>query len=99
MSWRTSRDYRKWRVRVIRRDKVCQICGSRKDRNAHHINCGAYFPEERYDVKNGITLCRKCHTQYHCNYHKSFREKTTKYDFENFKCLVSYIKGLCNVEK
>jgi predicted restriction endonuclease len=91
-NWRRSREYRIWRVKVIRRDKRCVICGSIKDRNAHHLNHATYFPEERFDVDNGVCLCRECHTQFHTNFKRSFREKCTKYDFENFKCLVSYFK-------
>ena len=92
-NWRKTREYRKWRVKVIRRDKKCVICGSIKHRNAHHINHATYFPEQRFDENNGITLCRDCHTNFHCNFKKSFREKCTKYDFENFTVLVEYLKG------
>ena len=94
MDWRRSRLYRLWRLLVIRRDKVCQICGSIKHRQAHHIDSGQYHPEARYDTDNGICLCSECHTQYHCNYHRSFREKTTKYDYKNFMTLVKYIRSL-----
>lgn len=92
--WRRTRDYRKWRITVIRRDKVCQICGSNQKRQAHHINSGSYFPEGRFDTDNGVTLCGKCHTAYHCDYHNSFREKCTLKDWLNFTKLVEYIKGL-----
>lgn len=94
--WRKTREYRKWRIGVIRRDKVCQICGSRKHRQAHHMNSGSYFPDERTDLDNGVCLCGSCHTQFHCNYKRSFRQKCTKYDFENFKTLVMYLKSIFN---
>lgn len=96
MNWRNTKEYRRWRARVIRRDSKCVICNALKGRNAHHINSGSYFPKERFDIENGITLCRTCHTEYHCNYHNSFREKCTIKDWNNFKCLVQYIKGLNN---
>ena len=90
--WRKTRDYRIWRATVIRRDKVCDVCGSNKSRQAHHKNSGSYFPEDRFDPDNGITICRKCHTNYHTNYHRSFRIKCTEYDYKNFKSLIEKLK-------
>jgi len=95
--WRKTRDYRVWRAKVIRRGKRCVICGAIHHRQAHHLDSGSYFPDERYDVNNGVTLCQKCHSQFHNNYKKSYRQKCTKYDFENFKQLVKYFKDtFCN---
>ena len=90
MHWRYSKEYRIWRIKVIRRDKRCVICGSIKNRVAHHLNHASYFPEQRYDVENGVCLCRDCHIQFHCNFKRSFKQKCTKYDFENFKQLAKY---------
>jgi len=55
--------YKLWRKAVFERDNyTCLICGERGgDLNAHHIKSWAKFPALRYDVKNGITLCIKCH--------------------------------------
>jgi len=94
MSYRQSKEYRLWRILTIRRDKVCQVCGEIKYRQAHHLNSASYFPDERYDLDNSVTLCKKCHTNYHCNYHRSFREKCTKYTFDNFLSLVKYFKEI-----
>lgn len=94
MSWRKSREYRKWRAAVIRRDKVCQVCGSRQHRHAHHIESAAYSPDLRYDIENGVCLCRGCHTQYHTNFNRSYKVKTTRYNFENFLSLVKYFKEI-----
>ncbi len=90
--WRKTRDYRVWRAIVIRRDKRCVACNSIQERNAHHKNSGSYFPDERFNPDNGVCLCRKCHTKFHTDYKRSFREKCTKYDFDNFMCLVEYFK-------
>ena len=92
MSWRNTREYRIWRAIIIRRDKVCQVCGTREARNAHHIESGAYNEELRYESENGICLCRGCHTQYHTNFNRSFRVKTTRYNLENFFSLIEYFK-------
>ena len=100
-NWRDSREYRIWRAHVIRRDGVCQVpgCGSRSKRVAHHLNSGSYFPEERYDIDNGMTLCEKCHINFHNNFKRSYREKCTKYDFNNFLVLCKYLKSVFQGEK
>jgi len=92
--WRKTRDYRIWRVIVIRRDKVCQICGSNKKRHAHHIESGAYNKELRFEPINGVCLCSRCHSQYHNNFNRSYRVKTTKYNLENFKSLMAYARSI-----
>lgn len=94
MSWRSTREYRLWRALVIRRDGKCIICGSMKRRQAHHINNGAHHPEERYDVDNGVTLCSECHSQYHNNFNRSYRVKTTRHNWDNFLELIKYLKGV-----
>jgi len=90
--WRKTREYRKWRVAVIRRDKSCLLCKSTKSRNAHHVENGSYHPEGRFDVDNGVTLCRACHTAFHCDFKRSFRQKCTKDDWNNFAKLCNYLR-------
>lgn len=60
---RHRREYKDWRKSVYQRDNyTCQCCGSHGDRlNAHHINQFSDYPDLRYDVNNGITLCENCH--------------------------------------
>jgi len=61
--WSTS-EYQQWRKAVYERDNyTCQNCGDNKggNLNAHHIKSWADFPELRYKISNGITLCDKCH--------------------------------------
>jgi len=94
MDWRNTTEYRVWRVSVLRRDSVCQVCGSIRGREAHHLNHATYFPEQRFKLTNGITLCKGCHTQFHTNFKMSFREKCTVLDFNNFMALVGYLKGV-----
>jgi hypothetical protein len=49
---------------VYQRDKFkCRWpdCQSRNKINAHHILNWAQYPLLRFNIKNGITLCRKHH--------------------------------------
>lgn len=58
------KEYIKWRNAVFYRDNYkCQKCNSVKKLEAHHLKSYSKFPELRYDVSNGITLCKECHQQ------------------------------------
>jgi len=61
---RNSLEYNNWRKAVFERDNyTCQKCGANHTYlNAHHIKSFAEFPDERFNVDNGITLCVNCHT-------------------------------------
>ena len=60
-------EYLTWRKKVFERDGYrCVVCGKVGGQiNAHHIRSWKDFPEERYDVDNGITLCVNCHRLIH----------------------------------
>lgn len=66
---RQSEEYKEWRDAVFRRDNwTCQNseCGYKGHRIvAHHIKDFNEYPELRYDVDNGQTLCRACHKKLH----------------------------------
>lgn len=55
--------YKIWRTKVFKRDKwICQTCGIRGVYlEPHHIKGWSKHPELRYEVENGVTLCRECH--------------------------------------
>ena len=56
------------RTKVFERDDfTCQMCGDNRGHNlnAHHIKSWAKYPELRFDINNGITLCRECHIKIH----------------------------------
>lgn len=54
---------RKFSLEVRARDGyTCQVCGSRRAPQAHHVLSKFYRPEYAYDISNGITLCKRCHT-------------------------------------
>lgn len=60
---RMSRAAKAWRILVFQRDNyTCQFCGKRGGTlNADHIKSFASFPELRFEVSNGRTLCVQCH--------------------------------------
>lgn len=64
----TTLEYISWRRQVFNRDNyTCQHCGDSKggNLNAHHKNSRDMYPQEKYVVDNGITLCDKCHRNFH----------------------------------
>ncbi len=60
---RESINFRLWREAVFARDNwICQVCGKRGcELHPHHIKSFAYYPEFRFAIDNGITLCKDCH--------------------------------------
>lgn len=54
-------EYKEWRRQVFERDLFkCVICGCKKI-EAHHIKSWAKFPGIRYEISNGISVCREHH--------------------------------------
>lgn len=65
---------------------TCQICKVRGVfLNAHHLNSFAYFPDERFELNNLITLCRNCHKLFHKKFGNGKNIANTKEQFEEFK--------------
>ncbi len=59
---RRSQEYFLWRTAVFERDNyTCIWCGFKGYVEADHIKPFAYFPELRFAIDNGRTLCRDCH--------------------------------------
>ena len=67
--YRHSAQYSEWRNKIFERDDyICQICGMRGgELEAHHVKSFKKYKAERFDVDNGVTLCRACHRRVHKN--------------------------------
>lgn len=72
--------YRDWRKAVFQRDDyTCQHCGDRGGNlNADHIEPWATFPEKRYLLENGRTLCVPCHRKTPTYGGRGIRKKSPK---------------------
>ena len=59
-----SKKYKLWRNKVFERDNyTCRWCNSNGNLEAHHIKEWSNFPELRFEIDNGLTLCKKCHNK------------------------------------
>lgn len=61
---RHSLEYKLWREAVFKRDKYQCVWGGKEHGGriqADHIKPFAYFPELRFSIDNGRTLCEDCH--------------------------------------
>ena len=74
---RSTYEYTQWRKSVFSRDMYACVCckakskhGCRVNLHAHHIQNWADHIDDRYNVDNGVTLCDKCHYNFHSIYGK-----------------------------
>jgi len=56
----------KWKKEIYKQDDYrCKKCGSNDSIFAHHILSWKDYPELRFELSNGITLCFECHKKAH----------------------------------
>lgn len=87
-----------WAQDVKERDDfTCQICDRRGGPlHAHHLNSWDRFVSERYDLVNGITLCSKCHKNFHTLY--SFGNNT-KEQFAEYRKFLKLLEKVAAQNK
>jgi len=76
--------YKDWVIYVYERDNYsCRYCGDNKggNLNAHHLDGYSWCKDKRVDVNNGVTLCDKCHKEFHLIYNYN---NNTRGQFEEF---------------
>lgn len=68
---RKNKTYRKdakwkiWSENVMKKNNgLCIMCGN-KANQSHHIKDFFKYPKLRYEIENGIPLCRACHLKIH----------------------------------
>lgn len=94
--YRQSIEYKDWRKSVFEKDNyTCQCCSVKgSNRNiklhAHHIYNYAKYEDLRFDIENGICLCKECHYEFHKLY--SFND-TNKEQLDEF--LLNHGKKVC----
>ncbi|XOB42479.1 MAG: NUMOD3 domain-containing DNA-binding protein [Candidatus Nealsonbacteria bacterium] len=72
---------KEWKNSVFARDNwTCQKCGKRGiELRAHHILSFFEHPKLKFEISNGMTLCKSCHQKFHRVYgRKANTEKETK---------------------
>jgi 5-methylcytosine-specific restriction endonuclease McrA len=90
-----------WAIKVKDRDfHRCHLC-YHKGTDAHHIFEKARGDSVRWDLNNGITLCRECHAWVHNGGESSFLARLyheNKYKFEILQAKSKEILHLKNYE-
>ncbi len=74
-----------FRKAVKERDhNICVICGAEEKLVVHHLESFKDNESLRYEVSNGVTLCRDCHTEFHCTWMGGYRVSCTGQDFNEY---------------
>lgn len=76
--------YKAWRCEIFKKYKhKCDICGSKKNKQVHHLESYANNKHLRTDINNGVCLCKDCHVEFHQNYGFGDNNQGQYFDFKN----------------
>jgi|GEM_PF-2269821 len=82
-------EYKSWRYAVLARDNfTCQLTQSKEGLQVHHVVPWSQNEKLRYNVSNGITLCRSAHemvTGHEDKYEDIFKEIIKKNSSNQYK--------------
>lgn len=85
---RYDRDFKK---NIRKRDGKCVLCGNTSRLHAHHIEPWMEREDLRYDERNCVTLCIRCHTRADNAHHKEeIKPMLVAYINELYKDEVQY---------
>ena len=56
---------RLWSAAILQRDPTCRLCHKKPSRDPHHIFAKSRHAHLRFDLRNGIGLCARCHMDMH----------------------------------
>jgi len=66
---RKTKEYSSWRRFILKKyDRICIICGDKKQLQAHHLDSVTGHFDKTLDPDNGVCLCKNCHTLFHIEY-------------------------------
>lgn len=91
---RRTKEYINFTKTVLCRDNYsCVCCNSNEKLQVHHLDGYNWYIEGRTNPNNGITLCEKCHHNFHSIYGEG---NNTKEQFEEWiGCDLENIKDIC----
>lgn len=87
--------FKQWARAVKCRDNyTCGICGVNGGGvylEAHHKNGWNAFPDDRYLIQNGVTLCKNCHRSFHDQFDYG---GNTEYQYNQYEEIAELLKKI-----
>jgi len=85
--------HKKWAKAIKERDGfACQVCETQVGYlHSHHLNSYDIFISQRYELNNGLTLCKHCHFLFHSIYGSG---GNTFFQFNEFTKMLKLIKNI-----
>lgn len=81
----------RWAKEVKAKDHYkCTICNANSNLESHHKNSWSGFPEDRYDVSNGTTMCE----YHHIWLHRVFSFNSIYWHYDQYKDIHNILKKI-----